>query len=868
MWRPTRDTEFSAELESHLEMHVADNVRSGMTEDEARRQALIALGGVAQTRERYRDLFRFAWLDALFKDVQFGFRTMRRSAGFTALAIVTLAVGIAATNTAFTIMNGVMIRPLPFDQAQRLVTLGTIVPEDGDSGVSYADFKDWERSTRAFAGIAAFQSATMNVSDDDIAPERFLGTYVSAQTFTLLRVKPVLGRDFSAEEQRPGGPAVAILSYRVWKTRYDGDSQVLGRTIRVNASPATVIGVMPDAMEFPMNTAIWQPLVMMQGLATSPRDARTLAVFGRLADGVGTTDAKAELDAIVAALASDFPRTNTGTRGDVRRLRPGIGAPWFVIFSALMSAVGLLLLVSCANIANLLMGRAARRAREVSIRASLGATRWRVVRQLLIESLMLATAAGLVALPLSSAALRLFVALTDEIGRPTWMDFSMDTNVLVFLGAACLATSVLFGLAPALQLSRAGTSDMLKESAGRNVSSGKWTRRWSGALVVAEVVLTVVLVCGAVSMVRFFAAQMDVTREIDTSGVLTMNLRLPNTTYPTAQERSLFYRRLEERFAAIPNVSSIAVAGVPPFLRQNSHELSVGGHLPAEDERLPMTDVVDVGPRYFETIGLRLLRGRPLGEQDGAAGREGVVVDQRFVDRFLARRDPLGASVTVFVDRKTPRPATIVGIVPALGEAESREARPVMYRLYGIEPPSNMTLIARLQAETDAAAVATRLREAVRELDADLPVFEIRTLDEVLSWLLWANRIFGGMFAIFAGIAVLVATVGIYGVVSYATAQRTQEIGIRLALGAPRGRLWFTMMGPKIVQIGIGLGIGMAAAFVLLGLMGGLMVGRFGRDPLTFVVSGTFLLVVSVLSMLWPVWRATSRSPVVALRYE
>ena len=870
MWmrRRTRDAEFSAEIESHLDLHIADNVRAGMTPEEARRQALIALGGVEPTKERYRAALAFTWLDSLFKDIQFGLHTMRRSAGFTMLAIVTLAVGIAATNTAFTLMNTVMLRELPFDEAHRLVEIGTVTPGDGDTSMSYADFKDWERSTRAFAGIAASQTGTMNVSDDEIAPERFLGSYVSARTFALLRTKPVLGRDFVPEEDRLGRPPVAIISFRMWKNRYSSDPRVLGRVIRVNARPATIVGVMPEGMEFPQNTAIWQPLASMQGIADQPRDARTLGVFGRLADGVSAAEASAELDAITAALAKDFPQTNKDTRARVERLRPGIGAPWIVIFGALMSAVGFLLLVSCVNVANLLLARAARRAREVSIRASLGATRWRIVRQLLIENLMLAAVSGLVALPLSAAAVRLLLSLTDEIGRPHWMDLSMDASVFAFLTAVCLGTALLFGLAPSLHLSRAGANDILKESAGRRATAGRWTRRWSGALIVIEVVLTVVLVAGAVAMMRFFSAQMDVTRDINTSRVLTMSLRLPNQAYPTTAERTAFHRRLDERLAAVPNVSSIAVAGVAPFMRQGSRELSVDGHLPIEGERLPMVDVVNVGERYFETIGLRFLRGRGLSDEDGAAGREGVVVDQRFVDRYLPRREPLGASVSLLIDRTTTRRVTVVGVVPALGLSDVREPRAIVYRPYGNDPPTTMTLIANLRSGKDAAAVAKTLREDVRALDPDLPLFDVRTLDEVLSWLLWPNRVFGGMFAIFAGIALLVATVGIYGVVSYASAQRTQEIGIRMALGAPRARLWRTMAGAKIAQIAVGLGIGIVAAFVLLGLMGGLLVGRFGQDPLTLAISAGFLLLVSVVAMLWPIWRATSRNPVAALRYE
>jgi putative ABC transport system permease protein len=869
MWkrRTTRERELSAELQSHLEMHIADNIRGGMPPGEARRQALIALGGVEPARERYRDTFRFAWLDGLLKDIQFGLRAMRRSAGFTALAIVTLAVGIAATNTAFTIMNTVMFRELPFDEAGRLVEIGAVTPEDGDASMSYADFKDWERSARKFSGMAASQTATMNVSDDEMAPERFSGTYTSANTFSLLRTKPALGRDFVPDEDRPGGPPVAIISFRMWKQRYSGDPRVLGRVVRVNARPATVVGVMPEGMEFPMNTAIWQPLALMPGIAAQRRDARTLGVFGRLADGVSAAEATADLDRIAASLAKDFPQTNSGTRARIERLRPGVGGPLMVVFGALMSAVSLLLLVSCVNVANLLLARAAHRAREVSIRASLGATRWRIVRQLLVESLMLAFAAGLVALPLSAAALRLFVSLTDEIGRPHWMNFSMDATDFAFLSAVCLGTAVLFGLAPSLQLSRAGTNDLLKKSAGRTATSGKWMQRWSGALVVVEVVLTVVLVAGAAAMMRYYSAQMDVTRDVDTSRMLTMNLRLPDQTYPTAAERSAFYQRLEESLESMRNTSSVAVAGVAPFLRQTSRGLSVDGHLPAEGERPPMVDVANIGPRYFETLGLRVTRGRMLRDEDRAPGRQGAVVDQRFVDRFFPGREPLGASVSLIVHR-VAQPVTIVGVVPALGVSDMGNVRALMYRPFENDPPAGMTLVARLRTEDDAARIAAVLREEISRLDPDLPLYDVRTLNDVLSWLLWANRVFGGMFAIFAGIAVLVATVGIYGVVSFATAQRTQEIGIRMALGAPRARLWWTMMGSKIAQIAFGLVVGSAAAFVLLGLLGGLLVGAFGQDPLTFATSAGFLLVVSISSMVWPVWRATSRSPVAALRYE
>jgi putative ABC transport system permease protein len=866
-WRRKREREFSAELESHLNMHIADNMRAGMSAEEARRTALVALGGVQQTRERYRDAFAFAWLDALLKDFQFGFRTMRRSAGFTMLAVVTLAVGIASTNTAFTIVNTVMLRDLPFDEADRLVDVGIVEPDEGDTSLSYADFLDWQRSVRTFEGLSAFQTGNMNVSDDDIAPDRFLGSFVSANAFALLRVRPALGRDFLADEDRSDASGVVILSDRVWKRRYGGDSGILGRTVRIDAQPVTVIGVMPPSWEFPLTTALWRPLGQSRGLAMR-RDDRNLAVFGRLADGVGTADAAAELNAIAANLARAFPETNAGTRAQVDRFRPGIGGPLTIVFGALMTAVGLLLLVSCANVANLLLARSLQRSREVSIRAAMGATRWRVVRQLLIESVMLATAAGLVALPLSLAATQLFSRLAEQIDTPFWMDFSMDATVFIFLCVVCLGTAIVFGLAPALHLSRASAQDVLKKSAGRTGTAGVWTHRWSGALIVAEVVLTVVLITGAVGMMRHLSLEMSVRHQIDTPRLLTMSLRLPGQKYSTERERSEFYRRLEERLVATHNIPSITVAETAPFVRGDRRRISVDGDTPTDSARLPVAEVLTVGARYFETVGLRVLRGRPLANDDAAAGREGVVVDQVFADRFFRGRDPVGLPFTLVADPATARRVTIVGVAQPLKRANLEESIPVVYLPYLADPTPSIVLLVRMETEAQTSALATALREEVRALDPDLPLFDIRTLDELLNWMMWLNRIFGGMFTIFAGIAVVVATVGIYGVVSYTMTQRTQEIGIRVALGAPMSRLWWAMMRGKAAQIAIGLALGVLAAFVLLGLMGGLLVGRFGQDPVTLAASGGFLLIVSIISMLGPIWRATSGSPVDALRYE
>ena len=859
-----RRGDFDAELKSHLDLHIADNIRAGMTPAEARRNALVALGGVEPTRERYRDALRAGWLDSLFKDVQFGVRTLYRNAGFTTLAIVTLAVGIAATNTAFTIVNTVLLRDLPFDRPDRIVSIGLREPGDNPHA-SYAEFREWERAARSFADIGALAQANLTVGDADRSPEQVSGSYVSAGTFRVLGVQPAQGRLFSSDDDRQGAPAVVILGHDLWRNRYAGDTGILGRTIRVNSQPSTVIGVMPEGFDFPFEDRVWLPLGAASWLAGEPRGSRSLNAIGRLADDATAAEAADELNVIHAAIARDFPETRTDVRVETVRFRPGIGAPWYIILGALMAAVGLLLLVSCANVANLLLARSLQRSREVSIRSSLGATRWRVIQQLLVESVMLSLAAGLLALPLSMAGIGLLLTFVAEIGKPMWMDFSMDRTVFAFLAVICVGTGVLFGVVPALYVSRRPASAMLKQTSNRTGTAGVWARRSTGALVVAEIVLTVVLVTGAVSMMRHLMAEIRVGRLIETSSLLTMNLFLPEEKFPAPDLRTAFVRRLEERLAAHPT-ASMAIADSRPLIGGTNRRVSLDGHAPVEGERLPRVQTVTIGPRYFDVLGVRSVRGRQLTGEDGGAGREVVVVNARFAEEFFAGADPLGRSFALVGDDNLPRRVTIVGVAPTLRHDAMSRPVSMVYLPYLFNPIGALVLLAR--SETGMAETTAMLREEIRSLDEDLPLFNVRTLEDVLREMLWVNRVFGGMFAIFAGMAVLIATVGIYGVVAFAMTQRTQEIGIRTALGAPRGHLWWTMMRSKIVQIGIGLCAGVAAAFLLLRLMGGLLVGRFGHDPLTLAASAAFLLMVSLVAMILPIRRATSGSPVDALRYE
>lgn len=860
------EREFSAELESHLALHIADNKRAGMTPDEARRRALLALGGAEQTKELHRDARGFPTIESLVQDVRFGVRMMLNNPGFTGMAVLTIAVGIAASNAAFTLTNMVLLRDLPFDRPERLLDVGTVDAENRGDDLSYLDFLDWQRSTRAFTGLAAYADATMNVGDEQWAPERYLGTYLSAGGFRLIGERPILGRDFITEDDRTGAPPVVIISHSIWRNRYRGDPAMLGRTIRINAQPATVIGVMREGLEFPLNSMVWQPLALMPGIGNQPRDARSLQVFGRLADGVAKEQGLADLSGIASQLAQQYPQTSAGIRPSVGEFRPGIGGPLYVIFGALMVAVSFVLLIGCVNVANLLLARSASRSREISIRVSLGATRWRIVRQLLIESVLLAICAGVLGLGLSALGVRWLFAQTSELGRSYWMNMTMDGRVFAFLATICLGTAVLFGLAPALHTSKATVTDALRDG-GRSGSSGLRTRRWTSTLVIAEVVLTLVLLAGAAATLRSLYHLHLADRIVNTSNLLTMRVRLPDAKYSTPEQRAAFYQRLDDRLRRTGALQSATLTTALPFTEGGARGLSIGSTAREPRERQPVVGLVGIGPGYFETLGLQVMRGRAFVDLDGTTGREAAIVNQRVVERFFPQDDPIGKQITLMLDnRSAPYSVTVVGVSPTVRQSQMSEPGPVVYVPYKASPNAAMSLIVR--TSLDAGVASSMLREEVRALDADLPVFEIRTMDQVISYMLWLSRVFGTMFAVFAGIALVLAAVGLYAVTAYSVTQRTKEIGIRTALGAQRAQVYWLILRRAAVHVTIGLILGLAGAYSVLGLLRGMLVGRYGQDLVTLAAIAGLLLFVCVVATLEPARRATRLNPVAALRYD
>lgn len=813
----------------------------------------------------------------LWQDLQFATRLLVKDKWFTLVAVVALALGIGVNATVFTFVNAVLLRGLPGDDAGRVLVLDVHDPvRDRSAGVSYLEFRDWTEATRTFSGLAAYRGTTMNLSDEGRPAERFSGTFVSANGFSLLGQFPVLGRGFEPADDRPGATPVILLGGGVWKNRYGGDPTVIGRTVRVNEIPAVIVGVMPEGFRFPQNTDVWQPLGAIPDLQAQRRTQRNFNVFGRLAPDATREQASAEFAAISTRLAEQYPDTNKDFRARVRTFNEQQnGGPIKAVFLSLLGAVGFVLLIACANVANLLLARSANRSREISVRVSLGASRGRIVRQLLVESLLLAAIAGILGLALSQVGIRLFDAATQDVGRPYWIQFTMDGRVFAYLAAICLGTALMFGLAPALHVARTDVNEVLKEG-GRSGAAGLRVRRWSGALIVAELALTLALLAGAGFMMRNFLTMYRFDAGLDTHRLVTMSMVLPEAKYPALEQRLAFYQQLQDRLGA--RFRAVSVATDLPLQGGFTRRLAHPDRPLAAGVEPPEVTMVAVDPRYFETLGVSLLRGRAFSDADGRAGQDTAIVNARFAELHFGGEDPLGRRIELSLEPggepppgiPTCQTVTIVGLAPNIRQRgfSEREPDPVAYLPFRSQPRGVIRLIAR--SEGDPQQLIPALRDEMRAVDADLPLFNIRTMDESLAQARWPFRVFGTMFAVFAAIALLLSAIGLYAVTAYSVTQRTQEIGVRTALGAQSPQVMWLFLRRALIQMAIGLTIGIAGAIGVGKIFeaSDMLVQISGSDPVTILSIALLLAVVSAAASTWPARRATRLDPVVALRGE
>ena len=602
------------------------------------------------------------------------------------------------------------------------------------------------------------------------------------------------------------------------------------------------------------------------------RDNRAIRIVGRLAPGMSQASAQTELSGFARQLQSQYPETNKNVDAQILTFNQRFnGGPIRIVFLALLGAVGFVLLIACANVANLLLSRSAKRSREVAIRFALGASRARVIRQLLIESTLLAFIGGALGLLLSYAGIRAFDAAVANSGKPYWIVFSMDFTVFGYMAAVCLATGIIFGMAPALQVSKTNANEILKEG-GRGAAGGPRARRMRSALVITELALTVVLLIGAGLMVRSFLKLYSLDLGVDADHLLTMRAELPAKKYESPDQRRQAFDAMMSRIAAIPGVGAVAIADSIPMGGGSNFDLEIEGKPTPPGTAAPRAIAISVTPDYFKTVDIPLLRGRPFDANDGAPGAESIVVNERFVARFFPAEDPIGRRVKFVVpqsaDSKPQLWRTIVGVSQTVrqGNPQALEPDAVIYRPYRQNPFSSMTILVRTEGEP--TALTSQIRQAVQLADPDQAVFNVRSLNAVLANVRWPFRVFGSMFAIFALVALALSAVGIYAVTSYAVTQRTPEIGVRMALGAQPKQVWWLVVRQGLIQLAIGLTLGLIAGVFLAGVLKSLVVQISFRDPVTFTVTAALLALVMLAACLIPARRATQLDPIAALRVE
>ena len=866
------DREFAQELESHLEMLTEDNVRRGMAPDEAARRARLTLGATSSLQSRHRDVRGFRPLEDFFQDLRFAGRLMLKDKWLSAAAILAIALGIGANTMGFSIINAAFIRGFNFERAEELHSISWRPTRGRRLPSSVLDFEDWRSQSRSFTSIGAAAFGAINISDDHAAPEQTQGSRVTANLFDVLGQPPLLGRTFVEGEDRRDADPVVIIGYDIWTNRFARDPNVIGRILKINGSPATIVGIMPDGMKFPDNSELWVPFIPTDAQMT--RELRPLNVFGRLAPGVTKEQASTEIDGIAQRIIEANPnQAKNVVGGQVETLvERFLGGAAPRMFTVIMGAVVFVLLIACANVANLLLSRASYRSREVAVRYALGATRWRVVRQLLIESVALASLGGIAGLALAGFGVRAFDEAIQATGAPYWLRFTIDYRVLLYVAGICVATGVIFGLAPALQVSRDNAHDTLKEGA-RGTAGNRRAGRLGGVMVVAELALTIVLLCGAGLMLRSFMALYAVPAGFDINGLSRMQMQLPPSNYPDADARRRFFDQLLPKVEAIPGVERAAITTAVPPLDHEEWRVIIGGSRDVEDDRRPFVSTVSVSPRYFETLGVGVTRGRGIEIADGTPGSANVVINQLMADRFFPgeRSDrpttPFRASC-----RRARRPAAAV--------ADDRRRRPDISArqlqrcvsehggVSAVSEPPDRTSSLMIRSALPPASVMAAVRSIVQSIDADQPVFSIETVEQVFANERSIYRIFATLFAVLASIGLVLSAVGVYGVIAYAVTQRTQEIGVRVAIGAGRWDVAWLFLRRGLVQIAIALAIGLPAA-VALGAVAQLrLVEIEPTDPVTMLGITVVMAAVALIACVVPARKAAKVDPLTALRAD
>ena len=874
-WHSGLREEVDAELQFHLETHVRDLIAAGRSpaaareeaerrfgEQRAVRDACIAIDTRRREREHRREV-----LGDMLQDLRFALRSLWKNPGFTALAVLCLGLGIGVTSTILSAVHAILIRPLPYQRAEELVAIYARMPAQDEHGVniSYPDYVSWRDESKSFAALGMYTWQALAFSGGS-EPERVDGAMVTPNLFSLLGVRPILGRLFLPEESGTAPHRVVLLSHGLWRRRFGGDSSVVGRTITVDGFPYQVVGVMPPGFAFPDRGQAWIPLTVEPvGLGRGNRFYA--GAIGRLKPGISVEQAQRDLDVISARLLQEYNRDNFGFDAEVISLREDLVGDLRRPLLIFLGAVGFVLLIVCANVANLTLTRGAGRQREIAVRVAIGAGRRRLIRQLLTESLVLAAIGGALGLGIAAVGVRLFARATPD-GLPWYVALRLDAMTLLFtVGVACL-TGVLFGLVPAFRNSDLDLSGVLREGTGGS-GEGRRRSRLRGALIVAEVALSLMLMIGAALLIRSYRALHSTNLGFETRGVLTLRLSISRAKYDERAKRSAFYTSLFERLAALPGVKSVGSAQGIPFSGWNVQaSMSIEGR-PEHRRGEELVALYQwVTPDYFKALGIPIVRGRGFTPADRDTVNLVGVINESLARKEFAGEDPIGKRIKVGGVNDPDPWVTIVGVVGDFRHYRLPQPMgPALYFAFFQQPGYSQTLTIQT-ALRDPLDLMPQVMQAVGELDPDLPAFQVQSLEQAVDRSLWRQRLQSQVIGLFAALALVLAAIGMYGVISYAVAQRTREMGVRMALGASGGQVVRLVVRQGLVLALAGTALGLVGALALSRVLAKLLYEVRVTDLTTFVAVPLLLGTVAVLASWLPALRAARVDPLVAMRSE